>query len=286
MSVGRIVTRLAVVRLLARIAIALATTLALVAIEQLLWGHLYFASPVSPGFERRELAHVIIYVERASPMQDFAWVDAWIEPTERFHQLHFARKPSIYFFASDITYARRVGVHAGGVTAPNGVIAIAPWVQRPDSDGSIWVKTYVRHELSHAILAQNRDWFAKRGQPAWLGEGLAMYFANQRGTARYPTKSETMAWIAKGNWVSPQTYGRKTANDRAPDAPNRVLFAYSEFACIVEDLDTRFGHEALLQYIHAMLATTDHDAVFRRVFGVAFNDYLTAFRDGARATDP
>jgi len=273
-------------RLIGRIAIAFATALTLVVIEQALWGRLYFASPVAPGFNRYELAHAIVYVEHGNPMKDFEWVAALIEPTEHFHQLRFVRKPSVYFFSSEVTYARRAGVHAGGVTAPNGVVAIAPWVQRSDVDGTIWVRTYVRHELSHSIIHQNRSWFAMRGQPAWLGEGLASYYANQRGTAKYPDRSETIALIAKGDWVAPNTYGTKSREDHVPEVPSRVLFAYSEFACIVEDLDARFGHEALVQYIHALLSNTDHDAVFRNAFGVDFDTYVDAFRDRVRASSP
>jgi hypothetical protein len=252
-------------------------------VYHLLWGKLFPYSSVILGFDKRELAHVVLYIQKGDPYTDFDWVDSVPAGVEKFHDLKFKSKPKLFFFADKGTYARRSMSKARFCAFYNGAIVVSPWAQAENAEGKISMRIYLTHELSHSLLWQNASWLAYLTVPKWLMEGIATYSADMMGTGFYPSQAETYALMKKGNWLPPALYETKAEKDIRLDVKYRVTFFYSEFACIVEDLIGRFGKEKFLGYMKALLRARRHDAVFKECFGVDFNGYLEDFRKRALA---
>ena len=244
----------------------------------LVWGKLFPFSPVIVGFRREELPRVVLYTEENDPYAGFEYADSLIAGVEEFHELTFKAKPKLFFFGSVDTYARRSPSKARVCAFFNGAIVVSPWVQREDAEGTLSLRVYLTHELSHSILYQNMNVLAKLRYPRWLLEGVATYSADQMGTHLYPSREETYALIQKGNWMPPQYYDTDDEDRVRLDVENRKPFIYCEFACIVDDLVAQFGRDAFLSYLKRLLTDHDHDVVFGEVFGVGFDAYLTALR--------
>lgn len=251
---------------------------------ELAWGKLFPYSPVSPGFDCRELPNVVVCSERGNPFGGFEWTDAVAGEVENFHELRFQTKPKLFFFAGDATYARRSVSKARLCAFYNGAIVVSPRVQQEDSRGVLSLKVYLTHELSHSLLYQNMGLGRKLAYPRWLMEGVATYSANQMGTYLYPSRNETYALIRDGNWMPPMDFETAREDEVPLKVKNRKPFIYTEFACIVADLDTRYGRAAFLSYLKGLLTEPDHNKAFRSSFGVDFGEYLAEFE--ARALRP
>ncbi len=68
------------------------------------------------------------------------------------------------------------------------------------------------------------------------------------------------------------------------DVPYRMTFMYSEFACIVDRLVETYGREKFLVYMKKMLDRDDHDAVFKEVFEIEFDGFLTNLQKAVQKT--
>ncbi len=173
---------------------------------ELLWGRLFPFSPVTVWFQRADLPRVVLYTQNSDTYGRFRWVDALAGEAEASHALTFRAKPKLFFFGDAGAYARRASSKARARTFPNGAIVVSPWVQREDADGTLSLRIYLAHELSHALLYQNMSTLQKLRFPRWLLEGVATHTARQMGTPLYPTKEETYALIRGGNWMPPQYF--------------------------------------------------------------------------------
>lgn len=248
-------------------------------VYELVWGKLFPFSPVTLGFHCQELTHVVVCSEDDNPFGGFEWADDLVGGVEKFHELQFRSKPRLFFFSRRETYARRSLSKARVCAFYNGAVVVSPWVQREDSEGLLSLRVYLTHELSHSLLYQNMGLSSKLGYPRWLMEGVATYSSNQMGTYLYPSREETYALIKSGNWMPPEDYDTAREDAIALNVENRMPFIYTEFACIVSDLITRYGRSAFLGYLKRLLEDPDHDAAFQASFGVGFEEYLAGFRE-------
>ena len=242
------------------------------------WGKGLPYSPIIIGFDRHELDHLVIYMEKGGPAAAYDWADRLVRDVEDFHELHFRSKPALFFYRKAATYARRSPSKARLCACYNGAIVVSPWVQQEDAEGILSLRIYLAHELSHALLFQNMGLRAKLRFPRWLLEGLATCSAGQMGSFIYPSRPATLALIRAGNWMPPETFGT-TDEDQVPlDVPERMPFIYSEFACIVDDLIATHGRDRFLRYVKRLMVESDHDAVFRSAFQIDFDVCLDRFR--------
>lgn len=239
-----------------------------------LWGKGLPYSPIIIGFDRHELDHLVIYMEKGGPAEAYDWVNGLIPDVENFHELRFRSKPALFFFRKASTYARRSPSKARLCAFCNGAIVVSPWAQQEDAEGKLSLRIYLAHELSHSLLYQNMGLRAKVRYPRWLLEGLATYSAGQMGTFLYPSQPETMALIRAGNWIPPETFGTSDEDHVRLDVPERMPFIYSEFACIVDDLIATQGRDRFLRYMKRLMVEYDHDDVFRSVFQIDFDTCL------------
>lgn len=245
---------------------------------ELIWGKLFPFSPVILGFRCKELSRVIVCSEYGNRFGPFDWMDELVAGVEQFHDLKLKAKPKLFAFAKDETYARRSLSKARACAFYNGSIVISPRIQQENSEGQLSLKVYLTHELSHSLLYQNMNHGRQLGYPRWLLEGVATYSANQMGTYLYPSEMETYTLMREGNWIPPEDYDTDKEDHIQLNVNNRKPFMYTEFACIVGDLNKRYGRGAFLTYLKRLLTNSNHDAAFRGSFGIGFNEYIVGFR--------
>ena len=171
-------------------------------IYSFLFGKLFPYSPIVIGFTKYELQNTIIYIEKGNTFKKLHDIDSLIPTVEDFHKLIFKKKPTIFLFAHEETYANRSISKARFCAFYNGNIVVSPWAQKEAVDGLISMEIYLRHELSHSLLHQHAGIIHASQYPKWLLEGIAVYSANQMGTSWYPSKEETYDFIRHGKFYA------------------------------------------------------------------------------------
>ncbi len=249
-----------------------------------LWGRLFPYSPVIIGFTRHELPRTVVYVQKGTEFDAYAAIDSLIPAVEKFHELTFKKKPELFVFRDKKSYLRHSPSKARFCAFSSGRLVISPWVLREAREGRISLEVYVRHELSHVLLFQYKGLLSEFRYPNWLLEGIAVYSTNQMGTSFYPGREETYALMRKGNFMPPRYFHTSKEDCVKLDVPYRMTFMYSEFACIVDRLVETYGREKFLVYMKKMLDRDDHDAVFKEVFEIEFDGFLTNLQKAVQKT--
>jgi GR25 family glycosyltransferase involved in LPS biosynthesis len=251
-----------------------------------LFGKLFAFSPVILGFNKHELKNTICYTQRGSEYIDFELIDTLISLVEEFHELKFTNKPEILIFNDSLTYIHRSLSKARFSAFSSGRLFISPWALSEAKQGRISIQIYVKHELSHVLILQNKGIFSELTFPKWLLEGIAVYSANQMGTSFYPGKEETYQMIVQDNFMPPFDFKTKRENKIKLNVKYPITFMYSEFACIVDYLIIKYGKNKFLSYMKALIKENDHDEIFKRIYGVDFDESMSEFlKYAATATE-
>jgi len=250
-----------------------------------LYGKLFPYSPVIVGFEKHELANTIIYTQSGISFDEYEKIDALIPPIEKFHDLKYLTKPKIFLFSDSIGYIRHSPSKARFCTFYNGRLFVTPWALKEALNKEISLEIYLTHELSHSLLHQYAGLKKASKYPKWLLEGIAVYSSNQMGTSFYPGKSKTYRLIQSGNFLPPDFFKTKNEDRIRLNVENRIPFMYSEFACIVDYLISKYGKERFLIYMKCLIKDNDHDKIFKQIYGIPFDKFLLDFKEHVSKTD-
>lgn len=266
-----------------RIVLTLAVAAVIAAVGSLtylfLWGKLFPYSPVMIGFSKHELSNTIVYVQYGAKYDDYTVINSYPPAVEKSHELRFRKKPKVYIFRDKGSYLRRSITKARFCAYPNGSLVVSPWALQEAQEGKISLEIYLKHELSHTLLYQHMGTLASYVYfPRWLLEGIAMYHSNQMSTSWYPGKKETYVYIRQGNFINPRDYSTAREKRAVLNVKYPIAFIYSEFGCIVDDLIITYGKEKFMQYVRRLSFASNHDKVFREVYGIDFDDFLLDFR--------
>jgi len=247
-----------------------------------LWGNLFVFSPLKIGFTKSELSNVIIYLQNGAAAGNYAQMDSCPAAVEKWHDLKFREKPKLFLFKDKENYLRRSRTRARFCAFPNGSVVISPWAWQEAKEGKIPLEIYLKHELSHILLYQQMGIIAAYIRyPKWLLEGIAMASSEQMGTTAYPGREETYNYIRMGNFINPADYKTAREDKIALTVRNRIGFIYSEFGYIVDDLIMTYGKDRFLEYARQLFTESNHDKVFRQVYGIEFDIYLLDFKKRA-----
>jgi hypothetical protein len=247
---------------------------------EFLWGKLFPYSPVKIGFTKYELSNFILYVQNEAEFINLNAIDTLFPNIETFHRLKFLKKPDIYIFRDRESYLQRSISKARFYAYPNGSLFISPWALKEADEGVISLNIYLTHELSHTLLYQHMGFItAYFYYPRWLLEGIAVYSSNQMGTSWYPSKEETYDIIRHGNFMPPDFYNSAKEDHVQINVKNRIAFIYSEFGCIVDHMITIGGKDKFLNYMKTLLYSTNHDQVFKDIYGISFDKFLINFKE-------
>ncbi len=244
-----------------------------------LFGKLFPYSPLIIGFSKKELTNTIVYVQKGAEYPDLKIIDSLIPNVEKFHEWKFLKKPRIFIFKDKNSYYKRSISKARFCAFYNGDLIISPWALKEAENGEISLEIYLTHELSHCLLHQHSGISRAYNYPEWLLEGIAVYSANQMGTSWYPSKKETYDYIQKGNFMPPEYFKTKNEDRIKLDVQYRITFMYSEFACIVDYLIEKFGKEKFLSYMKELTTISDHDKIFKKIYGIEFGHFITDFSE-------
>jgi hypothetical protein len=244
-----------------------------------LWGKLFPFSPIIVGFSKHELSNATIYVQNGAVYDDYQRIDTLIPAVESFHELPFKRKPRIFIFRDRNSYLQRSISQARFCAFYNGSIVISPWALTEAKEGTISLEIYLKHELSHVLLFQNKGILTAYRYPKWLLEGIAVYSANQMGTSWYPGKEETYRLIRQGNFMPPGYFETRKEGQVGLQVPYRKTFMYSEFACLVDYLVATGGKGKFLSYMKTLLHKDNQERAFKELYGIDFDRFLLNFKE-------
>lgn len=260
------------------IAIVVIFTLSIIAYT-FLFGKLFPYSPIIVGFSKNELANTIVYIQKGAKYPDLKKIDSLIPIVENFHEWKFLNKPRIFIFKNKYSYFKRNITKARFCSYYNSNLVISPWAINEAEAGEISLEIYLTHELSHSLIQQHAGIIRASQYPAWLLEGIAVYSSNQMGTSWYPSKDETHNYIRNGNFMPPEYFKTKKEDQVNLEVKYRITFMYSEFACIVDYLIEKYGKEKFLSYIKELTTKSDHNKIFKNIYGVEFGKCIHKFRE-------
>ncbi len=249
-----------------------------------LYGKLFPYSPLKIGFTKYEQPNTVIYIQNGAEFTDFTKIDTLIPAVENFHQLKFISKPEIFIFRDSSSFISRSPSKARFCVFYNGRLVISPWALRESYEGKISLVIYLRHELSHTLIYQHTGIINAIKYPKWLLEGIAVYSSNQMGTSFYPSKKETYELIRKGYFMPPEYYGTRDEEKIKLDFDNSIAFVYSELACIVDYLIQKHGFEKFLTYMKQLIDNPDNNEVFKQIYNMEFEKFISEFKEYANNT--
>jgi len=266
------------------ISIAIILVLLVLSIYLFLFGPLFPFSPLIIGFKEKEYNKARIYYQQGDSTDEFCIVDSMIHDIENFHHLTFKNKVEIFLTNSDNKYKHITGTMARFITKPlYGRIFISDHAKIEYRNKKIHFETYLKHELSHAILYQNMSLTRSLSYPAWFLEGMAMVAANQAGTDGYYTYEQTKEKIREGYFVEPDDWGTiisiKGKSVLYCKIENKYWFIYSEYALIIHNLIIQYGQEKLIEFLKESLTNHDFYHLFSTLFGQNFDIYLNSIKN-------
>ena len=264
-----------------RIGIAIALLVAALLGWHLLWGRLVPLSGVFIGFKLIESKRAIVFFhadqaqakvvsELTDELAPAVSASVGSEPRHRIE---------IVLCSSEREYRRFTGSSARFITM-SGRIFVSSRAIADASTGTIHLRTYLAHELTHALLAQYQSLIVQLKFPAWLSEGFATLTAEQMGVDGYFDMPAVRSWLCQGRSVPPSDYvgHSRTASVAALPESGRYHFIYSEFAFYVQNLIEKYGRERFLRYLGAVGAGENWVKAFKQEFGIAPDSSFDDFR--------
>jgi hypothetical protein len=234
------------------------------------YGPLVPWSPIHPGYTELRLGRArILYPSERTLPEAYRHVDEWVADGETFHQLQAKSRITIVLCRSWRDFHRFVlwqgGAPAGLTLATGDAIYITPKVDEKHFEHG----EFVRHELSHAILAQNapvlRTHEASRRDP-WFVEGLAVWFGRQHA---FVTQQEFFDRAASMGVA-------KTL--KAGYGGTDLRYGYIAWRDYLDYLDQTYGHERFVAFMHAANEhPADKYAILQSTFGVSWNESVSRF---------
>jgi len=273
------------------IVIASATALVALLCWHALFGRLVPLSGLFIGFDRLDSEHVTVRFHRARETAEatMALVDEVLSPVAHVIGLEPRRRIDVVLCGSGREYRRLTGSKARFITVGDRIF-VSPRALDDARTGAIHLRTYLAHELAHAVMAQHQGLLgALRRPPAWLDEGLATFAAGQVGIDGYFDAEAVCSELRQGRAVPPSDYARHTsdaASLMALPEQDRYHFTYSEFAFFVRDLSEIDGAERFQRFLAEVGRGEDWVRAFVRAFGVAPDERFEAFRRRFCARSP
>jgi hypothetical protein len=260
-----------------RILIALATTLLLAFILVFLFGPAFPFCPFILEFRCQNSERAEIYYHDSQYL-NILDIDSMILETEASHGLKFSKKVQIVLTDSDAEFYRlTLNQFRFSTFPPFGRIIVSGRNKKDFEEGKIHIYTYLKHELSHALIFQNSEFieYFRGNLPTWFLEGIATYYSNMSGVDVYPSFEAVETRMKAGIYVNPKYVN---SGFLAPDSDEvRKLnievkwpFLYSEFALVIEKLNKYYGSDKLLRLINTIGKGQDFYTLFTAIYGMNF----------------
>jgi hypothetical protein len=151
------------------------------------WGPLFAWSPVHPGYRQVQFSRAdVLYPDSAALDPAYQEVDRYVATAEGFHELKCSKKIKVVVcrnWNDCIRFAAPflMGQRPLAVTVATGTVIFVT----PRAAGWADIGGLLRHELSHAVLNQNRPLLSvlRMLRQPWVSEGVAGVVAAMGPTA-------------------------------------------------------------------------------------------------------
>jgi hypothetical protein len=268
--------------------------LALVMIYVFCYGPLFPYSPFHPGFNALTFdKYRIIYPLDYAIAPAYLGLDSLLSAAEDFHRLQYKKPITIVISATALQHKRfsMSGGHAntiqtGTVIYVNPSINNAlypPEIRLRKSDlfftqtkGNIKrdLRSFLKHELSHALLYQNTTLAKARRVKSWLEEGLAVYFGNPH----HYYHGEELRKLAIGrDYFFDLFDDQKDAYFVPPEI--KYYFKYGIYGAFMEYLIDTNGISTVIDFTHEyIVAPQEERGLFQSHFRTTMDSALLDFR--------
>lgn len=245
------------------------------------WGRLMLFLPWAPGFDRVEHSRAVVLFHpdaRSAALGVASGIDDLVVQVGCFHGLTFRMRPEVFVTSSEAEYQRISGGSARFRTMPvRGRVFVSPRAMSQSETGEIHVDTYLRHELSHALVFQHLGWSGMLGLPPWFEEGLATLSSNQMGVDGYFNQEQVIAWWKLGRSVPPSQYQSHWQDSDAtmllPDG-ERFFFLNAQYALLLDDLIARHGRPKFQSLLNRLMRGEDMEKAFQSEYDTSTDSYF------------
>ncbi|VFQ47427.1 hypothetical protein [Desulfoluna butyratoxydans] len=246
-----------------------------------LWGFLFPWSPVKPGYAHEGNARWSVYYPEGTALpDDYGHIGDLMEETEAFHHLAYTHPVKVILCATSAQYRRYSTQRSHLCTMGTGtVIYVNPTVKETKRD----IRSFLKHELSHALVFQHMTLPHAFKLKRWIREGLAVYYGNPHHY--YQGDAFLSLAVDKGYFFdftgddgeNPSLIGHIPAD-------RRYLFEYAEYRCFVDYLMTHYGSERFFAFLNLdMRAPEAENEAFRQVYEVELSAVFQQFKQEVMA---
>jgi hypothetical protein len=246
----------------------------LILIYYLFWGPLFPWNPIKAGYEKISSPFATVYITKMTDKDSVVYkIDQLLHEEENFHNLTYKDEFKIIIVSEESNMKRFVPWLAGSGYSVSlsliNVIYIGP-IARKSTDG---IKRYLKHELSHMLIAQNTTFEKGRliHEQAWLSEGMAEYYSGHQ----FYSKSEFINLCRMKNFQF-NSLSQKSPLDMSL---NELKFNYTYYGLFIEFLINHYGtgkfHQYLTTYIENPEDYKDH---FITIYESKLTEILNLFK--------
>lgn len=259
---------------------ALGFVLVLLILYSFLFWKLHPFNPWVIGFDRLITNRAIIYYHKSNvDVTCLSDIDSLINQVEEFHKLKFKGKVELVI-SSDRNEHNKYNVINGPFLAYPFTDRIYTFY-REDlfKKERNTLRAFLKHELSHSVIFQNISVSKMKNYPRWFLEGIATYSSGTVGIHGHPTYGTVIKRISQGCFIQPSDWGTLSNPARGISLQkypyNDVnLFAYSEFAYIIEKLVEKYGKPKFEELVYLTLEDKTFENAFKSVYNLEFEQYI------------
>ncbi len=240
--------------------IALFFSVMMLVIYSLIWGILFPLSPIKFGFTKIIYNNAsILYPKEMLLPDDYRSIDHLMNETEIFHRLGFKKKVTVIICATKSQYKRFSTQRSPLCTMATGtIIYINPTIKDTNRD----IQSFLKHELSHALIFQNTTFLKTFKIKRWIREGLAVFYGNPHHY--YQGEEFLRLAVHEGYFLN-----FLQNNEAIQQIPKeiRYLFEYAEYKYFIDYLVTHYGLNLFLEFINQYIVEPDSEKeLFKQIY--------------------
>ncbi len=227
----------------------------------LVFGPLMPAMPFKPGLQEMKTDRAFVYARNVESLDpSYNDIDSYMAMAEKFHGMKFKRPVRFYVMSSKLAsrwYTPCLNPNIKGLAFFTGDIIYIASIDR-----AYPMKSYLMHELSHALLYQNASFASKlrMHRLPWVMEGAAVAF----GGPDYMGNKEFTERFAK--------FKVKTSGDEGLPFDNPKQFSsgllYPVYGDFTKYLIEKYGEKKYQKFLERFIEDPDQPHVIaKEIFG-------------------
>lgn len=151
-------------------------TAALLLLAAFPWGPLFAWSPVHPGYQDAQFGRAdVLYPKGGALDPAYGQIDRYVAMAESFHELRCPKRIRVVVCRTWSDYFRFMPYTGAARPLASTIFTGTAIFVTPRAAGDMDIGGLLRHELSHAVLSQNRSALSvlRMLREPWVNEGVA-----------------------------------------------------------------------------------------------------------------